>query len=255
MTKYDDCLALIENEHNYVETEKKKFKDKAKEWVPRLRDALKEEKMSNDDIKDRILKDCLQHWTRETIMNNLGEEFKDEKFIEAGKKGVKKKEEIALTQQTDGTSSAENDGNRARIDQEIRAKILNTSDEPVGETTEQDGENSITTNVYEVHNNAELLIIKDREIEMLKDRVKTLNEKLVESEDIRQKIAIESIGKKGPLQEGGPHRKDQDFEKVKIHYTEIEVKEHLIPIKIRYKGDFVPEIEIDHIKAKRIYRQ
>ena len=242
MTKYDDCLALIENEHSYVESEKKKFKDKAKEWIPRLRDALKEEEISNADIKDRILKDCLQHWTRETIMNNLGEEFKDEQKIKAGKKRA----EIAIT--NEGNPENNNDENEidARINSKIRAE-----NEPFGETTEHDGENLITTNVYEVHNNAELLLIKDREIDMLKDRVKTLNEKLVESEESRQKIAIESISKNP---ESFQHKKEFDDEKTKIHFREVEVRDQIFVFKIRYRGNYIPEIELDESKSKRLNR-
>jgi hypothetical protein len=55
-----------------------------------LVEALKLEspQITNDDIKDRILKDFLQFWTRETIMDSLGNEYKDKVKQEAGQKGA-----------------------------------------------------------------------------------------------------------------------------------------------------------------------
>jgi len=65
-----------------------RFQESAKTRIPLLVEALKNEnpKITNEDVKDRILKDFLQFWTRETIMNALGDDYKDKAKQEAAQK-------------------------------------------------------------------------------------------------------------------------------------------------------------------------
>jgi hypothetical protein len=54
-SKYDDLL--------------KQAKSSAKIWIPQLCQALREENsnLSNEDIRDRVMKDCISIWQRGTI--------------------------------------------------------------------------------------------------------------------------------------------------------------------------------------------
>jgi hypothetical protein len=67
-------------------------KGSAKYWIPKLCDALRNEdsKMSNEDIRDRIEKDCIETWQKPTIRDALPEEYKDKQRVEQGKKGREK---------------------------------------------------------------------------------------------------------------------------------------------------------------------
>ena len=101
MTSYDEYLAMM--------TASVKS---GCEYIPKLCYALREEDkhLSNDDIKDKVTKDCLERGlAKGTIINNIPEEFKDPKKVEAGKKGAEKKKEMQIsnTGQVLTTSSAE----------------------------------------------------------------------------------------------------------------------------------------------------
>jgi hypothetical protein len=64
----------------------------ARTWIPRLCQALKEEnsEMSNEDIRDRVEKDCAYIWSKSTIRTYIPDEFKDLQKQEAGRKGREK---------------------------------------------------------------------------------------------------------------------------------------------------------------------
>jgi hypothetical protein len=64
----------------------------AKRWIPRLCEALRKEdsNLSNDDIRDRIERDCGDIWRKETIRNSIPEEYKNPDKVAAGKKGRQK---------------------------------------------------------------------------------------------------------------------------------------------------------------------
>ena len=64
----------------------------AKYWIPKLCEALRKEnsEMSNDDIRERVKKDCIGTWQRDTITEALPEEYKDKLRSELGKKGRQK---------------------------------------------------------------------------------------------------------------------------------------------------------------------
>jgi hypothetical protein len=69
----------------------------AKHWIPKLCQALREEnsEMSNEDIRERVTRDCLSIWQRTTINNTLPEEFKNKERSQTGKKGRQKQLEQA----------------------------------------------------------------------------------------------------------------------------------------------------------------
>jgi hypothetical protein len=87
----------------------------AKYWIPKLCEALRKEnsEMSNDDIRERVKKDCIGTWQRDTITEALPEEYKDKLRSELGKKGRQKQLE-----QAGGSVTAEilPDSNRANDD-------------------------------------------------------------------------------------------------------------------------------------------
>ena len=61
----------------------------AKHWIPRLCEALKKEnpEMIVDDIRERVKKDCISIWQRDTITDALPFEYKNKRKQEAGRKG------------------------------------------------------------------------------------------------------------------------------------------------------------------------
>lgn len=87
----------------------------AKHWIPRLCEALKKEnpEMIVDDIRERVKKDCISIWQRDTITDALPVEYKNKRKQEAGRKGRQRQLE-----QADGTViTTENvpDSNRASL--------------------------------------------------------------------------------------------------------------------------------------------
>jgi len=109
MGEYDDILNIIAAEKTTVEEFKTKFTLSARTHIPRLENALKKEGLEKDEIKDRILKDCLQFWTRQTIMNALGDEYKDSVMQEQGRKGGEKRHEIVIDNTGNVGNSQNND--------------------------------------------------------------------------------------------------------------------------------------------------
>ena len=66
----------------------KQARGSAKYWIPQLCQALKEENsnLSNEDIRDRVMKDCISTWQKDTIRDALPDEYKDKLRSELGKK-------------------------------------------------------------------------------------------------------------------------------------------------------------------------
>lgn len=91
MTTYDEYLAEL-----------KLRTSAAYAYVPKMCNALKDEGLSKEDVKDRVTKDCLEAGlSKSTITHYIPEEFKDTKKVEAGKKGAVKKKELEML--TDGS--------------------------------------------------------------------------------------------------------------------------------------------------------
>src|SRR5262249_36071173 len=74
-TSYDELLQKIKSEYT----------NRAKELIPQLCYALKNEdhSLSKEDIRDRIKRDLNDFWSRTTIQENTPEEFKDNEKQEA----------------------------------------------------------------------------------------------------------------------------------------------------------------------------
>ena len=77
-SKYDDLL--------------KQAKGSAKIWIPQLCQALREENsnLSNEDIRDRVMKDCISIWQRGTINDAFPQELKNPERVESGKRARQK---------------------------------------------------------------------------------------------------------------------------------------------------------------------
>ena len=97
MSRYDDFLKQLKEDH----------KTTAKMAIKRLYLLLKEDdpNLSNDDMYDRILKDCLVIWARATVIENMPDELKDSERQEAGRRGAEAKKKLLRVT---------NDGNVAR---------------------------------------------------------------------------------------------------------------------------------------------
>jgi hypothetical protein len=65
----------------------KQARGSAKYWIPQLCQALKEENsnLSNEDIRDRVVKDCISIWQKDTIRDALPDEYKDKQKQEAAR--------------------------------------------------------------------------------------------------------------------------------------------------------------------------
>lgn len=77
MSKYDDLLTEIELDYSNSIKWIRKFALTAKNRVPELCEALKQEitedglSPSDEEIRDRVLKDCLPFWRKQTILDAL----------------------------------------------------------------------------------------------------------------------------------------------------------------------------------------
>jgi hypothetical protein len=83
---YDELLKQIKKEHQ----------TKAKEIIPRLCYALRNEDafLSSEDIRDRIKKDLIDIWSKTTIQNNIPNEFKNEAKQSAKEKADQKRKNV-----------------------------------------------------------------------------------------------------------------------------------------------------------------
>lgn len=97
MSRYDDFLRQLKEDH----------KTTAQMAIKQLYLLLKEDdpNLSNDDMYDRILKDCLVIWARATVIENMPDELKDSERQEAGRRGAEAKKKLLRVT---------NDGNVAR---------------------------------------------------------------------------------------------------------------------------------------------
>ena len=67
------------NNHKDYESLLKQARGSAKYWIPQLCQALKEENsnLSNEDIRDRVVKDCISIWQKDTIRDALPDAIKE----------------------------------------------------------------------------------------------------------------------------------------------------------------------------------
>jgi hypothetical protein len=84
-TKYSNYNSLLEQAREAGTST-------ARAWIPKLCQALREEdkNLSNEDIRDRVEKDCAYIWSKSTIRTYIPDEFKDLQKQEAGRKGREK---------------------------------------------------------------------------------------------------------------------------------------------------------------------
>lgn len=128
MTTYDEYLNQVKALHKVT----------ANSVLKRLYELLKIEDplMSKDDMYDRIMKDCLEIWQKQTIRNNMPDELKDQERQETGKKGAERKKEITVTANGSvATNSVANNSPESPTEPEY--KTLRTEDEIVKELQER----------------------------------------------------------------------------------------------------------------------
>jgi len=143
------------------------FREGAKKWIPKLADALKVENptITKEEIKDRILKDFVQYWTRQTILNALGEEYKDPVKQESGAKGGQK-------------SSLNHSSKKPK---ELPPIVVTNKG-----NSETNNENIQPTNKTEESN--------------VKDKLKSINYDLEDEEKIRLRAEVEELKQKNEEQ-------------------------------------------------------
>ena len=73
---------------------------KASEYVPQMYEALKKDGYTPDEARDKIKKDSINIWKKETIDKWIPEEAKKEILVTAGKKGAEIKTQKRLDSQS-----------------------------------------------------------------------------------------------------------------------------------------------------------
>lgn len=84
---HDMARNVKKMEYSKYDTLLKQARRSAKYWIPQLCLALKKENsnISNEDIRDRVMKDCISIWQTDTIRNALPDEYKDKQKQEAAR--------------------------------------------------------------------------------------------------------------------------------------------------------------------------
>ena len=85
MSKYNDLLKEIRTRAEGF------FRSTANEYIPKMYLALRNENqnLTPEDARDRIEKDCVNIWSKRTILDALPDEVKDLKKQKAGRLGQK----------------------------------------------------------------------------------------------------------------------------------------------------------------------
>ena len=80
-------LEMLKKGYSKYDTLLKQARGSAIYWIPQLCLVLKEENsnISNDDIRDRVMKDCISIWQKDTIRKALPDEYKDKQKQEAAR--------------------------------------------------------------------------------------------------------------------------------------------------------------------------
>jgi|SRR5215216_110393 len=115
----------------------------AKEWIPKLCEALKREnpEMSKEDIRETVTNDCRDFWSRATISKFMPDEYKDPQKREAGKKGRESQrlEEPIPAGMNPGAESGRKGREKRRLEEPILAGTVSAENDSVSQT-EQDSE-------------------------------------------------------------------------------------------------------------------
>jgi hypothetical protein len=92
MAQYDELLEEVQNIGNA-------HRSKARQYIPKMYWALRNENPNHtpEDARDRIEKDCLDIWSKRTILDALPDEAKDLKKQKAGRLGQKEANSAAVS--------------------------------------------------------------------------------------------------------------------------------------------------------------
>jgi hypothetical protein len=164
----------------------------ARTWIPRLCQALKEEnsEMSNEDIRDRVEKDCAYIWSKSTIRTYISDEFKDLQKQEAGRKGREKQLEEPIPAGGARETGAENSSVPSKM---LESESFDRPRQDIGdgkETYEKLQRRSKNRLEFEVKSRDDIIKQQSQEIQKLRQEIQKLQE-LVDSQtmdDIPQLI-------------------------------------------------------------------
>jgi hypothetical protein len=92
LNNYDDLL-------EEARTKAEAFRSTAKEYIPKMYDALRRENpnLSPEDARDRIEKDCVGIWSKSTILHALPDEAKNKEKQKAGRLRQKERNSAAFS--------------------------------------------------------------------------------------------------------------------------------------------------------------
>jgi hypothetical protein len=154
--------------------------ESAKTWIPRLCNALKEEdnNLSNEDIRDRVEKDCALIWSKSTIRTYTPYEFKDPQKQGAGRKGREKQLEQPIPVGGAPETGAENNSfGPTEHDSEDFDKMNRVQDVITESEKVQMLEKQVSDLKAELNIRNSQLNIKNSEIDGLSNENKALKEK------------------------------------------------------------------------------
>lgn len=138
---YDELLAEARKEAEG-------FRKKASEYVPKMYEALRKEGVDPHDAKDRIEKDLVGTWTKDTIRRLLPEEYKNPEAKDLGGKGnsvkSKLKRESFPHRYTNPTESEKQTVNGEQEPRQV-IQVTNASQETTDDYQRQEEESGATT--------------------------------------------------------------------------------------------------------------
>lgn len=149
----------------------------AKYWIPRLCGALRRENpnYSNYNIKEIVMKDCIEIWQKATIRDALPDEYKDKLRQELGREGNKVR--YGSEQATEFADSGESCGN-----QRDSNLAKSSSFDPIEDVSED----------FDRMNRGQDIITESEKIKKLEERITQVEEEKemirVENHTLKEKI-------------------------------------------------------------------
>jgi hypothetical protein len=172
-------------------------KGSAEYWIPRLCAALRRENpnYTNYDIREIVMKDCLEIWQKGTIVNSLPDEYKDKAKAQASRLGRQKQLEQAGGLVTEGgdvsTESWTGSGSSGPV--EDVSEDFDSMNRGPDVITETEKVKRLENRLNE--SEAERGLLR-QEIETLKNDVKVLSEKSTPEllKELQEKFSVDQPG-------------------------------------------------------------
>jgi hypothetical protein len=157
----------------------------ARAWIPKLCQALREEdkNLSNEDIRDRVEKDCAYIWSKSTIRTYIPDEFKDPQKQEAGRKGREKQLEKPISAGGARETGAENSSVPSKV-QESESFDRPRQDMGVGKEMYEKLQRQFKNRLeFETKYRDDIIKQQSQEIQKLNQEIQKLRE-LIDSQTI-----------------------------------------------------------------------